>query len=57
MWIETLSDPSMTGHVEASGGTLIFREIIQSDSGISFADPVRIDPWSISSGVESGIIA
>jgi translocation and assembly module TamB len=42
----TLSDPSMTGHVEASGGTLIFQgnRYRVTRGNIHFADPVRIDP-------------
>src|SRR5207237_10915484 len=42
----TLDDPSMTGHVEASGGTLIFQgnRYRVTRGNIDFADPVRIDP-------------
>jgi len=42
----TLNDPSMTGHVEASGGTLVFQgnRYTVTRGNIDFADPVRIDP-------------
>lgn len=42
----TLDNPSMTGHVEASGGTLVFQgnRYRVTRGNIDFADPVRIDP-------------
>jgi translocation and assembly module TamB len=42
----TVNDPSMTGHVEASGGTLAFQgnRYRVTRGNIDFADPVRIDP-------------
>ena len=42
----TVDDPSMTGHVEASGGTLVFQgnRYRLTRGNIDFADPVRIDP-------------
>jgi translocation and assembly module TamB len=42
----TVSDPSMTGHVEASGGTLVFQgnRYRVTRGNIHFADPVRVDP-------------
>jgi translocation and assembly module TamB len=42
----TVDDPALTGHVEASGGTLFFQgtryEITRGN--IDFVDPLRIDP-------------
>ncbi|HYR41467.1 MAG TPA: translocation/assembly module TamB domain-containing protein [Terriglobia bacterium] len=42
----TVDDPSLTGHVEASGGTLIFQgnRYTVTRGNIDFVDPVRIDP-------------
>jgi translocation and assembly module TamB len=42
----TIGDPSITGHVEASGGTLVFQgnRYRLTRGNIDFADPVRIDP-------------
>jgi translocation and assembly module TamB len=42
----SVDDPTMTGHVEASGGTLIFQgnRYRLTRGNIDFADPVRIDP-------------
>jgi translocation and assembly module TamB len=42
----TVDDPSLTGHVEASGGTLAFQgnRYTVTRGNIDFVDPVRIDP-------------
>jgi translocation and assembly module TamB len=42
----TLDDPSLTGHVEASGGTLVFQgnRYTVTRGNIDFVDPLRIDP-------------
>jgi translocation and assembly module TamB len=42
----TAADPSLTGHIEASGGTLLFQgnRYRITRGNIDFVDPVRIDP-------------
>ena len=42
----TLAEPSLTGHVEASGGTLVFQgnRYTVTRGNIDFVDPLRIEP-------------
>ena len=42
----TVSEPSLTGHVEASGGTLLFQgnRYTITRGNIDFVDPLRIEP-------------
>ena len=42
----TLSEPSLTGHIEASGGTLVFQgnRYTVTRGNIDFVDPLRIEP-------------
>src|SRR5207247_3834282 len=42
----TLAEPSLTGHVEASGGTLVFQgnRYTVTRGNIDFVDPVKIEP-------------
>jgi len=42
----TVDDPSLTGHVEASGGTLAFQgnRYTVTRGNIDFVDPLKIDP-------------
>jgi translocation and assembly module TamB len=45
-WKGTVDEPSITGHVEASGGTLSFQgnRYTVTRGNIDFVDPLRIDP-------------
>src|SRR5262245_36497316 len=45
-WKGTVDEPSITGHIEASGGTLTFQgnKYIVTRGNIDFVDPLRIQP-------------
>jgi translocation and assembly module TamB len=42
----TVDDPTLTGHIEASGGTLVFQgtRYVITRGNIDFVDPLRIEP-------------